>query len=163
MAFTFRTVAAVFVGGLLVGGGGVAYVLPATTTTSPTSSTGAATGCAADPPAGPSSYLVRVPGGDQTTFVFNRTYAHEAAALDFETTVENPAPGAYVYRITSSPDTDAGKEPPEDCTPVTRLDGVASVPSDYETFRVVFDGRTAVTVENDGSHVILRRLENGTA
>jgi hypothetical protein len=42
-------------------------------------------------------------------------------------------------------------------------DGVASVPSDYETFRVVFDGRTMATVQNDGSNVILRRLENGTA
>jgi hypothetical protein len=163
VSYDLRTVVAVFVVGLLVGGGGVAYALPAATTTGPTSSTGVATGCVADPPAGPSSYLVRVPSGDQTTFVFNRTYAHEAAALDVDATVENPAPGVYVYRIASSPDADAGKEPPEDCTPVSRLDGVATVPSDYETFRVVFDGRTMATVENDGSHVILRRPENGTA
>ncbi|MDS0299062.1 hypothetical protein NDI76_09935 [Halogeometricum sp. S1BR25-6] len=163
MSYTSRTVVAVFVVGLLVGGGAVAFVLPGSVTTSPTSSTGAATGCVADPPAGPSSYLVRVPDGDLTTFLFNRTFAHESTSLQIRGTVETPEPGTYVYRVTTTPDADSEKPAPEDCTPFTRMDGVASVPSDYERFSVVVDGETLATVENDGSHVIFRRVENGTA
>ncbi|SFH06883.1 hypothetical protein SAMN04488063_0074 [Halopelagius inordinatus] len=149
MSFTMRALVAAFLVGLLLGGGAVAYVLPSSVTTSPTSSLGAATGCQADAPTEPVSWLVRVPDGDRTTFVFNRTFSHEEPSLRLEGSVEQPEPGEYVYRIDAAPDSD--EKPAADCTPVTRLDAVVSVPSDYRTFSVVYDGDELVTVEKGDS------------
>lgn len=162
MDVTPRVVVVAFLVGALVGAGAVAFVTPADRTVSPTSSYTAATGCLAPDERAPASWIVRVPGGDQTTFAFNRTFTHEPASVRLNASVESPSEGDYVYRLAVEPDPDADqKTVPDDCTPRTTLDAVVSVPSDYRTFSVVFDGRELVTIENDGSGPLYRTLERG--
>ncbi|ELZ82937.1 hypothetical protein C453_13036 [Haloferax elongans ATCC BAA-1513] len=150
--------AALFVG-LVVGAGAVAFATPAEQVVSPTSSIAAATGCLEAGESAPTSWVGRAPAGDRTTFVFNRTFTHDAPSLRIEGSVEEQADGVYVYRLTTSPDEDGEKTPSEDCTPRTNMDAVASIPSDYESFTVTFDGEEMVTIENDGSNPLFRTLE----
>lgn len=162
MDITPRVVVVAFLVGALVGAGAVTVVFPAEQTVSPTSSYAAATGCLAPDERAPASWVVRVPSGDRTTFVFNRTFTHDPASVRVNASVETESEGDYVYRLTTEPDPDAAeKEVPEDCTPRTTLDAVVSVPSDYRTFTVVVDGRELVTIENDGSQPLYRTLERG--
>ncbi|ELZ77404.1 hypothetical protein C455_13745 [Haloferax larsenii JCM 13917] len=150
--------AALFVG-LVVGAGVVAFATPTDLTVSPTSSTAAATGCLGPDESAPTSWVARAPAGDRTTFIFNRTFTHDAPSVRIEGTVEEQADGVYVYRLTTSPDEDSEKPPSEDCTPRTKLDAVVSVPSEYESFTVTVDGEELVTIENDGSNSLFRTLE----
>ncbi|KAB1196057.1 MULTISPECIES: hypothetical protein [Haloferax] len=158
-SYSLTALVAVFVVGVVLGGASVAFVTPTETTTSPTSSISAATGCLAPDETAPSSWVVRMPAGEQTTFAFNRTFTHETPSVRIDGTVETVADGEYVYRLTTGPDEDSQKPPSDDCTPRTTMDAVVSIPSDYESLTIVFDGEEMVTIENDGSNPLYRPLE----
>ena len=158
-SYSLTALVAVFLVGIVLGGVGVAFVTPTETTASPTSSITAATGCLGPDETAPSSWVVRMPAGDQTSFAFNRTFTHETPSVRIDGDVEMVADGEYVYRLTTSPDEDSEKTPSDDCTPRTTMDAVVSIPSDYETFTVTFDGEEMVTIDNDGSNPVYRTLE----
>ncbi|WP_396612394.1 hypothetical protein ACH9L7_03700 [Haloferax sp. S1W] len=150
--------AALFVG-LVVGAGAVAFATPTVQPISATSSLSAATGCLGPNETTPTSWVGRAPAGDRTTFLFNRTFTHDSPSIRIDGTVEEQADGVYVYRLTTSPDEGSEKTPSDDCIPRTKMDAVASIPSDYESFTVTFDGEEMVTIENDGSNPLFRTLE----
>ncbi|WP_411963671.1 hypothetical protein [Haloferax sp. YSMS24] len=158
-SYSTTALVAVFVVGVVLGGVVVASVSPTETTVSPTSSITAGTGCLAADETAPSSWVVRMPAGEQTSFAFNRTFTHETPSVRIDGSVETVADGEYVYRLTTSPDEDSEKTPSDDCTPRTTMDAVVTIPSDYETFTVTFDGEEMVTFENDGSNPVYRTLE----
>ncbi|WP_416841191.1 hypothetical protein [Haloferax sp. DFSO52] len=156
-SYSTAALVAVFLVGVVLGGAGVAFVTPTETTTSPTSSIAAAAGCLAPDETAPSSWIVRVPAGDQTTFAFNRTFTHETTGVRIDGTVDTPESGVYVYRLTTTPEDE--KPSSDDCTPRTTMDAVVSIPSDYESFTVTVDGEEMVTIENDGSNPLFRTIE----
>ncbi|MCO8267362.1 hypothetical protein NKF06_12385 [Haloferax sp. AB510] len=158
-SYSMTALVAVFLVGLVLGGVGVTFVTPTETASSPTSSIAAATGCLVDGETAPSSWAVRMPAGEQTSFAFNRTFTHDTPSVRIDGDVEMVADGEYVYHLTTSPDEDSEKTPSEDCTPRTTMDAVVTIPSDYETFTVTFDGEAMVTIENDGSGPLFRSLE----
>ncbi|REA01369.1 hypothetical protein DEQ92_18680 [Haloferax sp. Atlit-6N] len=150
---------AVFFVGLVVGAGVVVYSLPTETTTSPTSSMTTATGCLLADETAPSSWVGRMPAGEQTTVAFNRTFTHDAPSVVVRGELDTAEDGVYVYRITTAPDEDGEKEPSDDCVPRTTLDAVVSVPSDFDSVTVTFDGEEMVRFEAGDSSPLFRTLE----
>ncbi|POG56324.1 hypothetical protein [Haloferax marisrubri] len=150
---------AVFFVGLVAGSAVVAYSIPTETTTPPTASMTTATGCLLPDETAPSSWVGRVPAGDRATVAFNRTFAHDAPSLAVSGELDSSEDGVYVYRITTAPDEDEQKAPSDDCVPRTRLDAVVSVPSDYDSVAVTFDGEELVRFEGGDSSPLFRTLE----
>ncbi|KAB1194044.1 hypothetical protein GJR96_11585 [Haloferax sp. MBLA0076] len=157
-SYSAPALVAVFVVGVVLGGATVAFVTPTEMAASPTSSISSGTGCLAADESSPASWVGRTPAGEQTTFVFNRTFTHETPSVRIDGTIENPEDGVYIYRVTATPEED-DKPPSDDCTPRTTMDAVVSIPSDHESFTVTFNGEEMVTLENEHSAPLFRTLE----
>ena len=155
------TLVAVFVVGLLIGGAAVAGVgatIPTDETRSPTASMTTSTGVVAENATLSASWIAQVPGRDDSAVVLNYTYTHEAPSLDHRIAVEETAPGEYVVNVSVTPANDGKADPPAGQISHTHVEAVASLPSDYDTVTVRFDGRDLTTLSNPGSSVEFRSV-----
>lgn len=132
--------------GLLVGGA-VGYALvPTERVSSPSYGMSTATGCATDPETG--GWIGRVPASETETIVLNLTFTHDVADVDVRGNLSESAPGRYRFAVLVTPGEGGKGEPPEDCTPRTTLDASVSLPNDYRSLAVLFDGTVVTEVGN---------------
>jgi hypothetical protein len=164
-----RAVAVAFAVGLVVGAvGGVGYAGgPAPTDAgpdpeSPGYSVSKSTGCLdVRPHAG---WVHEVAVGDSFAVTLNATVVHERGQT-VGANVSRVAPGSYRIDLRTVPETEEttesrAKTPPEDCPVATDLRLGTSLPTDYREFTVSVDGRTLLTVENEGTVGELFQLPN---
>lgn len=145
-AFLLGAAVGVLVGGLVVAVA-AGWLVPADRTTSPTASMTTATGCHEDP--SEDGWVGHVPVEDRAIVVFNYTLLHDAADVEVQGDLQNPAEGEYVYAITTAPATDSPKgSPPEECQPRTLIEVGVSLPREFGTLSITVDGRTLATVES---------------
>ena len=150
-----------FIVGLLIGAAAVAGVgatLPTDETRSPTASMTTSTGSVAENATLPASWIAQLPAGDDPVVVLNYTYTHEAMSLDHRIAVEETAPGEYVVNVSATPADDGKADPPAGQVPRTHVEAVASLPGDYDTVTVRFDGRDLATLSNPGSSIEFRSV-----
>lgn len=148
--------AVAFAVGLLLGAAAVAggaALIPTDETRSPAASMTTATGTAAEDAALPPSWIARIPASGESLVVLNYTYTHDDPSLDHRVDVGETSPGAYVLNVSAAPADDAKADPPAGRIPRTRVEAVASLPSDYDAVTVRFDGRDLATLRNPGSSV----------
>ena len=152
----FPKLAVAFVVGLAVGAAAVAGVgalIPVDETRSPTASMTTSTGTVAENATLPDSWIAQVPAGDASLVVLNYTYTHAEPSLDHRVAVEKSGPGAYVVNVSATPADDGKDDPSAGQVPGTHVEAVASLPSDYDSVTVRFDGRNLGTFPNLGSSV----------
>ena len=144
-SFLLGLLVGVALGGALVGALGL-WTTPTVQSPSPTTSMTTATGCVASPTEG--GWVGRVDVDDRTIVLVNYTLVHEAPAVDVRSTLDEPAPGRFVFALRTARTTDSRKpDPPAGCTPRTAIDAAVELPATAESLEVTIDGRTAATVE----------------
>ncbi|WP_188976990.1 hypothetical protein [Halocalculus aciditolerans] len=101
-------------------------------------------GCLGDPsPNG--GWLYWAASGDGYVASFNATFA---GTSDVETSMSHTPTGVYTLTITPT----AGETKPGagDCEPGVTMGASVGLPRDFESFRVVYDGRVLAAAPNDG-------------
>ena len=154
------TLVAAFVVGLLIGGAAVAGVgalSPTDESRSPTASMTTSTGTVTENATLPASWIAQLPAGEESLVVLNYTYTH-ATSLNHRIAVEETAPGEYVVNVSATPADDEKADPPAGQVSRTRVEAVASFPSDYDAVTVRFDGSELATLSNPGSSIEFRSV-----
>lgn len=141
--------------GVVVGGVGVSalglFDSPGPTSddgpdpSNPPRSVATGTGCIPSSDAN-TGWAHEVASGTSRTFTANLTVAH-AADEGVNVSFESIAPGSYVLSVDV---VDEGKDGSPDCPTGSTVEAAASLPTEYERVRIVVDGETVETVENDG-------------
>lgn len=113
---------------------------------SPPTSIGVGTGCL-DTPAD-TGWVHEVATGRSRTLTANLSVAHDPDET-VNATVERVAPGVYQLRVTVVA-AERGEGGTPDCPTGSLVEAGVSLPTEYDRFEVVVDGRTVGTMPNDG-------------
>lgn len=137
--------------GLLIGGVGGLALLGAPPTASidpanPPATIQTATGCVPARNVG-TGWTYQIASGETDTVTANVTVGH-AADESVNGSFERIAPGEYAFRVETVSGGKGGQAP--DCPSGSTAQLSASLPTDWDAVRVVVDGETVSTIENDG-------------